>query len=1608
VGSDRPGAPQSRLTLGTETPVTAWTRGSQDQPFDASFGEIVTHDAGQIPLESAFNADLKNVEGLPGFATPTETVVPKLAVSPARAVADHPENFDAFTVTEAEVDLAASVDTRAATVEETDAALARIAGIPVADFAGSAQAGPTTARSGGVAGDELARLPMSDDSLKQLARTVRELLSSGANETLSGGELPALDCVALIAAFTKALYPGDAQLRSRRLGSLHAGVALGRAVDDSMIGTGRDGGRLARGARWKRVGSWQTVIEEVEAKGVGASALVLWQRQKDTGHAFAAHRTTVGVRWLEIGASDGRQVLGSAPVHNVAHARYVVIDATGRVVDAGPPEPLESDSVGRAIVDAPLFNDYGKMGPEFETDWELFSAEELDHGDRLFGNRELELVAERLHKAAPTILEFVGGPINMPGEMGGIDEDEFWGSFEYAFRRLKQFTALSGLFGRTDNFRALDYPDASLGAVAPGKELALSPQWTVGMPASEMLDWLLEDVRGLSVRSIDTAHADAEAGAALGKLVAARYLAVREGMNMRNPHVAWELLDDPDYRSVGGMVMLVFMQAVTAAHDDDASSSGKELLENRWFKNYTFAASRHDPAVLSRALSPAARNFLESTADSLIADFSSHALLTLSDGFARDPVDVGLEEDQLTVGDYVNSFLKDRPEHTVTQHTLAISTTYDRLDGDKVLVELRDLPDVHDVPEARAQYEVLKKAVQPRYARAARRLALSAGEHARQRSLFAAIDADPRVGILERLLSVTSRFNVIHPEKEHGFVLLERAAVRDLAHAVVRVVAPQWMSSRPTPGEHLEVALNRLGERLVGFGMALNLSGDPSWDRIKLAWNQSMHDVASLRTMLTGAPANWPPQDVTAVWKRFSAVPGLSSRKTLLDIDRAVSEALVRPGEETALQSVLDEINTWRIGLRSGSDSSAAQRARAVDHLERVVLHKLATVAAPVPYSIPDPKLISRWGEKLPPSLDQPRQAALVSQGSNIVDDYPFGPQATRELFAREAASEATRHDAGHLVASPSGREQASLSPERRTPQVAVELALHLGPDLPTAEDLWSRYADSPPLHDVAGNATVSVSDVRDQGLVGATSQGQASAAAGAVAPWMPEPEEGLHTAEGPGAGEEAQGTPEGTRRRPRPRPVYARPTNARGGQVADPTIATSGQPIAFDPADVAMLPAYPRIRAEAAAPAARSADELRALVDGLLLDDVTTAATGAADNISLIERVSALSKLLPLLHPATGAGRISPRNRRHALSLEQALVPGPGWHDVSDYPSLAALAEAHGHGTTVLILAQRLDHALALHHSSDGILVIDPLVPAPAARVRLASTDTDSIAGGRFIVIGPDGTTVPNPASSEQERLPSDPEQTLTDFDTVETDRAPTSMRAAPRQPVSSSGDQWHPPAAPAGPRTTRSARPALPVPPIPAAAAPLTRSQPTEADTGGISSATEQPVAVPSAPAHELDDAYGPAQASAGAPLMHPVGPRPRGARRGAGDVTVFMAHTDQATVNGLHAALVEAIDGGNEHAAAELRRMLDSRQKAAGFDESAQLGRSRRQADPQAASEPPGGTAQKARPLFKTDRNDIPWASSTHSASEYCVEVTVIPQWAADWRSRGTPEP
>ncbi|MFE1265276.1 protein-glutamine glutaminase family protein [Streptomyces albogriseolus] len=714
---------------------------------------------------------------------------------------------------------------------------------------------------------------------------------------------------------------------------------------------------------------------------------------------------------------------------------------------------------------------YGKMGPEFETEWII--DRDLWHGDRLAQLGAVTLTAERLRSEAPTTLEIVGAPIAFRGEADGVSEDDIWRSLDTVMRSLRPGPAIKHLFKGRSGFRALEYGSAGLVEVAPGREFSLSPQWTVGMPASELLDFIMDDVKALSVKSADTAHADAEAGAAFAKETAALFYSATRRTTISNPWLAWETLDDADYRSVAGLLLLVFLQAITPAHMEDEKSAGKE--GEKWFKSYTFIASRHDPRTLADALEPHARDFLNKNYSSILHSFSQHARSALSSRYSGDPLDASLEYIGLTARDYLNNFLRRNPKHFVPQKVMRIATIFGELDGGKPLVELRNLADVEGVAQAREQYEDLKQRTHVRYEAAARRAGLDPGHHGRLHALQADLAGSEIAGSLERLLRITGELNLVHHQRALGFELLERPAVKALVRSLLRLHDPAG-SSAEQGNPYAAAALRKLDAELVEFAYTLHLfdHAGRSWNRVRGKWAQAMQDTATLRQALSQESVNWPPSEAMHNWKELSALPGMRPRTNLKDIDSAVRTALGRPGDTAALQDILFKVTEWR------HRHQGSKREGAIEQLERHVLHQLAGkpehVARPsaprrtVPtssrlrpddtgplratgsraesprYPAPSPEVLEEWSERIRYAHDylreEPDADRLRQQAASIVAAHLLAPPTASERHLENArAYEEHYRGVVEVVASLLGRDRARSQPARRAVQVAQDMA---------------------------------------------------------------------------------------------------------------------------------------------------------------------------------------------------------------------------------------------------------------------------------------------------------------------------------------------------------------------------------------------------------------------------------------------------------------------------------------------------------------------------------------------------------------------------------------
>ncbi|MET9111641.1 hypothetical protein, partial [Streptomyces zhihengii] len=188
-----------------------------------------------------------------------------------------------------------------------------------------------------------------------LGRGVRVLdrvgLEAVAGEVLAGrgswsvGERPVEECLSLLEGLRGVLFP--------------RGVAVGRVVDDGVVGVGAQGGRLVAGARWDAVGEWGSVAEALRVRGAGTAAFVLARRPGGVGHAFAAYAVApvregegVEVVWIDLQQPDAGRRLGQYPPRIApTDARAVVIGSDARVVADALPDFRPSASTGHALTD---------------------------------------------------------------------------------------------------------------------------------------------------------------------------------------------------------------------------------------------------------------------------------------------------------------------------------------------------------------------------------------------------------------------------------------------------------------------------------------------------------------------------------------------------------------------------------------------------------------------------------------------------------------------------------------------------------------------------------------------------------------------------------------------------------------------------------------------------------------------------------------------------------------------------------------------------------------------------------------------------------------------------------------------------------------------------------------------------------------------------------------------------------------------------------------------------------------------------------------------------------------------------------------------------------
>ncbi|MET8830765.1 hypothetical protein ABZX40_36035 [Streptomyces sp. NPDC004610] len=263
---------------------------------------------------------------------------------------------------------------------------------------------------------------------------LRTVVDTAVDTARRSGRLPGDDlhswgaCVILLESLTAVLHP-PRPLDARRVpAAAHSDVRSPTTVDDSVLDTGTGTGsagprpvhgagrateqRLARGPGWATVFSWQALEQALALVGPGATALILTRRPHDDGHAYAAHQTDEGIRWIEMQAEPGARITEDRPVtapHTVGrritealavtspgttgpgigpgrgdtpalHTRAVIIAPDGTVTD--PTRPVRRDGTeadhplgpaprhrvpdADALTDAPTSSVFHRIGYEVE------------------------------------------------------------------------------------------------------------------------------------------------------------------------------------------------------------------------------------------------------------------------------------------------------------------------------------------------------------------------------------------------------------------------------------------------------------------------------------------------------------------------------------------------------------------------------------------------------------------------------------------------------------------------------------------------------------------------------------------------------------------------------------------------------------------------------------------------------------------------------------------------------------------------------------------------------------------------------------------------------------------------------------------------------------------------------------------------------------------------------------------------------------------------------------------------------------------------------------------------------------------------------------------
>src|SRR6266700_1881838 len=164
-------------------------------------------------------------------------------------------------------------------------------------------------------------------------------------------------------------------------------------------------------------------------------------------------------------------------------------------------------------------------------------------------------------------MEIEIGPMDVvTGYQGFNDVDDAFRSAALVLGRLREQTPLTSLFSPRDGFtveqKGVSTQLTTLLGAHRGKELFLSPQYTVGVPL-DGLPGLLRFARTHSERALPSMFADLAVAPAFADEVVA-WFSAENGVpaSAEVPAIAAEILSGEDARDLKGFAELIFSQAM--------------------------------------------------------------------------------------------------------------------------------------------------------------------------------------------------------------------------------------------------------------------------------------------------------------------------------------------------------------------------------------------------------------------------------------------------------------------------------------------------------------------------------------------------------------------------------------------------------------------------------------------------------------------------------------------------------------------------------------------------------------------------------------------------------------------------------------------------------------------------------------------------------------------------------------------------------------------------------------------------------------------------------------------------------------------------------------